>query len=197
MSFVNLKENIVYTPLQISKRLEEMDQQVYTKRNENLLSRTNIAVTRSKRPNIPEEEAATDQFGEFMASMEQEGIDARYDNNLLKQTISYEDSVTRLDRYILLDGQEGQEHDDATYDEETGEELTPEIPYIQHFDPLPEFVTVPVYDEEGTQTGTEDVRNPIVEKDEMERIAAQSIIDSASQEVLDLYEERKLFAVNN
>ncbi len=186
MSFVDLMSNVTYTPLQISKRLQEMEEQVYTKRSESVLNRIGTGVSLGKRPQIPEEAAAMDNFNTFMSGMETEADNARADNQLLKETLSYEASEQRLSQYVLLEGQVGVEAAEATYDPETGEELTPEIIYVPHFDPLPEFVTTPIYDEDGFQTGTEEIRNPIIIRDEAERLAAQTTIDSARQEVLDL-----------
>ena len=134
-----------------------------------------------KRPSVPAENEAMDNFNTFMEDMEVSAGEIRSDNQLLIKTIQYENAVTRFTHYILLDGQVGQDYAEATYDPETGEELTPEIPYIPHFDPLPEMVDI--LDEDGEPI---QIRNPLVERDEVERLSAQTIIDSANQDVLDL-----------
>lgn len=81
-------------------------------------------------------------------------------------------------------------------DEETGEPVidpqtgdfqveVAEVVVQSLVEPLPATVEQDVYDEAGEVTGTEEVPNPLIVKDEQERAAAQATIDATPQEVID------------
>ena len=191
MSFVDLMSNVTYTALQMNKRLKSIELKTYSARDEQVLNRLGTGVALGKRPVHPLEDEAMNNFNAFMEGMKIVGAEARADNQLLKAVIAYENAETRLTQYILLDGRLEQAYVPevpATYDPDTGEELTPlveAIPFISAVDPLLEFVIIYEEDENPVE-----IRNPLVMADEEARLAAQGIIDSASAEILDLVDLR-------
>jgi hypothetical protein len=52
-------------------------------------------------------------------------------------------------------------------------------------DPVEPTVEQPVYDDEGNQTGTETVQNPLIVQDDAERADAQAVVDATPQEIKD------------
>ena len=130
----------------------------------------------------------------FKASYEMErfltrNIDNAYlkavaDNILLKKIVSYEQAEIRLARYILSEGVTGVDEIPEVIDPDTGEITQEYVPAIIAIDPLPLTIEVPVYDEEGVQTGTETILNPPVVQDASERVVAQETIDKANAEVI-------------
>ncbi len=184
MSFVNLKDNVVYEPYQIEKRMLRLERNGYPAKAERDLLLVGTAVALTKRPVHPHEDDAINDFNTFMGGMEVLKAESIADNDLLKRTISYEKSIIRLERYILLEGQVGQEYEEATYDD-FGVELAPEILYIPTYEPLPEFVEI-MNNDDPDNPYLEEVRNPLVVQDEDERLSAQTIINNANEEVLNL-----------
>lgn len=109
---------------------------------------------------------------------------------IIRQTYEYNQAVKRLAQYVLLDGRpeltEMQPTGEQIFNETTGEmeDVLHEVTVQTAIDPLPEFIEQAVYDElSGEQIGTETVRNPVVVKDEQERLAAQATIDATPEEI--------------
>jgi len=95
-------------------------------------------------------------------------------------------AVARLAQYKVADGRPEitEEQPTGEYDEE-GNEITETVVVQTAIDPVEPTVEQPVYDDEGNQTGTETVTNPLIVADEAERAAAQAVIDQTPQEVKD------------
>ena len=106
------------------------------------------------------------------------------DNILLKKIVTYEQAEVRLVKYILSEGVTGVDEIPEIMDPETGEITQEYVPAIIAIDPLPLTVEIPVYDEEGEQTGTETIPNPATTQDIEERIIAQNTITKASAETI-------------
>jgi hypothetical protein len=109
---------------------------------------------------------------------------------IIRQTYEYSQAVQRLAQYVLLDGRpeltEMQPTGEQVFNETTGEmeDVLHEVTVQTAIDPLPEFIEQAVYDElSGEQIGTETVRNPVVVKDEQERLDAQATIDATPEEI--------------
>jgi hypothetical protein len=108
-------------------------------------------------------------------------------NNLFNhQLADYRKAVARLEQYKVAEGRPEitEEQPTGEYDEE-GNEITETVVLQTAIDPVEPTVEQPVYDDEGNQTGTETVTNPLIVQDEAERSAAQSVIDNTPQEVAD------------
>lgn len=108
-------------------------------------------------------------------------------NNLFNhQLAAYRAALARLARYRVADGRAEVWEDQPTgeYDEE-GNEIMESVLVQTAIDPLDANVEQPVYDDEGNQTGTETVPNPLIVADEAERTAAQAIVEGTPQEVMD------------
>jgi len=109
------------------------------------------------------------------------------ENNLFNhQLAAYRKATTRLAQYRVADGRPELTEQQPTgeYDE-NGEPITETVVVQTAIDPVEPTVEQPVYDEEGNQTGTETVTNPVIVKDEAERAEAQAVIDATPQEVKD------------
>jgi len=184
-SFIDLMSNTTYTPAQLEKRLTNIENQHYGHRSEQVINRIGTGKGMGSRPTSPVEDQVLADFSIFMEDARAMLVVAEAENTLLINTIGYEQSLARLDKYILLEGRPEQEYVPPTYDPETGEELTPEIPHILGIEPLPEYVDS--VDEEGNPI---QIRNPLVVQDEAERAEAQDVVDNATAEVTDLYELR-------
>jgi hypothetical protein len=91
-------------------------------------------------------------------------------------------ATQRLAQHILLEGREEVVEDQPTgeqvFNEEAGvmEDVLAPVVVQTAIDPVPEYVEVTVYDDEGNAS-TETVRNPLVEADEAERAKAQEILE--------------------
>jgi len=122
-----------------------------------------------------------------------------------KQLREYAAAVERLSQYILSEGRPelteeiviGQEpvldeNNMPTFDEECNQifqDITRTVVVQTAIDPLPEFVEVSNYDMETGETITEEIRNPEIVRDEEERAAAQLVVDSTPEEVVDTYNQ--------
>src|SRR6056297_2310764 len=109
------------------------------------------------------------------------------ENNLFNnQLAAYRKATARLAQYLVADGRPEitEEQPTGEYDEE-GNEIMETVVVQTAIEPLEPTVEQPVYDDEGNQTGTETVTNPLIVADEAERAAAQAVIDQTPQEVKD------------
>ena len=166
--FVN-KGDLPLTPAQLEKRAQK-----WINRSWN-----NQARERSIRK-------ADGEFDAFMAT-----FSANHDVNTLNnifnwQLLEYRKATSRLARYVLADGRPEVWEDQPTgeYDEE-GNEIMESVLVQTAIDPVEPTVEQPVYDDEGNQTGTETVTNPLIVQDEAERAAAQAVVDATPQEIKD------------
>jgi hypothetical protein len=109
------------------------------------------------------------------------------ENNLFNnQLAEYRKATTRLSQYKVAEGRQEVYEDQPTgeHDEEGNEVMEPVLVQTA-IDPVESTVEQPVYDDEGNQTGTEVVTNPLIVQDENERAVAQAVIDATPQEVKD------------
>jgi len=108
-------------------------------------------------------------------------------NNLFNHQLhAYRKATARLSQYLVADGRPEltEEQPTGEYDEE-GNEITETVVVQTAIDPVEPTVEQPVYDDEGNQTGTETVTNPLIVADEAERAEAQAVVDATPQEVKD------------
>jgi len=129
------------------------------------------------------------------ATMDADELQARQDRAIFDlQTERYIKATERLSQVILLEGREEISEivtvgTEEVFNEETGEVETVNITEIvitqTAIEPLEEFVEVTTTDPETMESVTERVRNPLVVKDEEERVSAQAVVDATPQAVID------------
>jgi len=108
-------------------------------------------------------------------------------NNLFNHSLhNYRKATDRLDQCKVAEGQPEitEEQPTGEYDGE-GNEITETVVVQTAIEPVEPTVEQPVYDDEGNQTGTETVTNPLIVVDEAERAEAQAVVDGTPQEVKD------------
>jgi hypothetical protein len=166
--FVN-KGDMPLTPVQLEKRA-----QTYIRR-----SWSSQARERSIRK-------ADGEFDAFMAA-----FSADHDVNVAHNTFNwqlaaYRKATARLAQYRVADGRPEltEEQPTGQYDED-GNEIMETVVVQTAIDPVEPTVEQPVYDDEGNQTGTETVTNPLIVQDDAERAEAQAVVDATPQEVKD------------
>ena len=113
-----------------------------------------------------------------------------------KQLREYADAVERLSRYALAEGRPEIREDvvietKEVFNEETGEietiETTQEVIAQTPIDPLPATIETTETNFETGETTTAIIPNPAIVRDEEERAAAEVIISSTPQEVIDAF----------
>lgn len=132
-------------------------------------------------------------FNTFMAQFSADHAVNVENNTFNHQLKAYRDALARLEKCILLDGQEELREmlptGEQVFNETTGEmeDVLEEVVVKQAIEPVEEFVEMTVYDSENpdAEPTVEQVRNPLVEQDEAERAMAQAVIDSTPQDVKD------------
>ena len=131
-------------------------------------------------------------FNDFMAQFSADHAVNVENNTFNHQLVAYREAVARLEKYILLDGQEElremQPTGEQVFNETTGEmeDVLEEVVVKQAIEPVEEFIEVTVYsDDPEAEPTVEQQRNPVVEQDEAEREQAQAIVDSTPQAVKD------------
>jgi len=125
-------------------------------------------------------------FDTFMAA-----FSADHDVNVTNNTFNwhlqeYRKAVARLDQYVLADGRAEIREDqwNGEYDDD-GDEIMESVVVQSAIEPLDAQVEIAVYNDEGEQTGTEMVDNPLIVQDDENRANAQSVIDATPQAVKD------------
>jgi len=156
------------------------------------INRRTQAVIDRDWPQWKRERSIRKQDGEFNAYMDQVEIDTdtnRETNVFNTQLADYHEATQRLAKYRLADGRPEitEQRETGEYDPETGEPITETVVVSEAIEPLVAEVEQPVYDEEGNQTGTEMVPNPLIVADDAERADAQEIINVTPQTVVDYY----------
>ena len=131
-------------------------------------------------------------FNDFMTQFSADHAVNVENNTFNHQLKSYREALARLEKHILLDGQEEvremQPTGEQVFNEETGEmeDVLEEVVVKRAIEPVEEFVEVVVYgDDPEAEPIVEQQRNPVVEQDEAEREQAQAIVDSTPQAVKD------------
>lgn len=142
-------------------------------------------ITRSWSPQARERSIrqADGLFDDFMTTFSINHDVNKANNTFNWQLADYRKATARLAQYRLADGKPEQ-----TFEEPSGEydENGDEIMHVwvqAGIDPLDAQVEQPVYDDEGNQTGTEMVDNPLIVADDAERAAAQAVVDATSDGV--------------
>ncbi|MFY9240492.1 MAG: hypothetical protein WAO78_16770 [Roseovarius sp.] len=165
--FVN-KGDAPFTPAQLEKRAQKY-------------------ITRSW-PAQAREKSIRTADGAFDAFMT--AFSADHDVNVANNTFNwqlqdYRKATARLVQYRLADGRPEVWEDQPTgeYDPETGEEIMESVLVQTAIDPLDAQVEQPVYDDEGNQTGTEMVDNPLIVQDDAEWAAALAVVDATPDDV--------------
>jgi hypothetical protein len=125
------------------------------------------------------------EFDAFMATFSADHDACVANNTFNWQLAEYRKATARLAQYRLADGRPQQtfEEPSGEYDEEGNEIM--HIWVQAGIDPLDAQVEQPVYDDEGNQTGTEMVDNPLIVADNAERDAAQAVVDGTPDDVKD------------
>jgi len=219
-SFVDLKGSTTFTTLQISKRMKDYESRVFNRREEEALNRITTGMSLGIYEASASELQQVTNFNTFMGLMVAYGITVRNDNELLKNTISYEKAITRLDKYILSVGVP-----EYSYEQETGEiletitgyseaqrptgEYTDDDPPVMIFEtvqvpiiertPIMETIVVPaieplpanVFKYDSETEEMVEMPNPSVLIDNLERTEAQGIIDGADTATTDLALQRE------
>lgn len=106
-------------------------------------------------------------------------------NNLFNHQLDdYRKATARLAQYKVADGRPEltEEQPTGQFDEQ-GNEVMETVVVQTAIDPVEPTVEQPVYDEDGNQTGTETVPNPLIVQDEAERAAAQAVVNNTPDEV--------------
>ena len=129
-------------------------------------------------------------FSGFMTSFSADHTVNVENNTFNHQLEAYKNAVARLEKHVLLDGQEEvkemQPTGEQVFNEETGEmeDVLEEVVVKQAIEPVDEFVEVVVYgDDPEAEPTVEQQRNPLVEQDEAEREQAQAVIDGTPEAV--------------
>jgi hypothetical protein len=131
-------------------------------------------------------------FNDFMTQFSADHAVNVENNTFNHQLKAYREALARLEKHILLDGQEEvkemQPTGEQVFNEESGEmeDVLQEVVVKQAIEPVEEFIEVTVYsDDPEAEPTVEQVRNPVVEQDEAEREQAQSVVDNTPQAVKD------------
>lgn len=124
------------------------------------------------------------EFDAFMAAFSADH-DVNEANNLFNhQLAAYRKAMARLAQYRVSEGRPDLTEDQPTgqYDEQ-GNEVMETVVVQTAIDPVEPTIEQPVYDDEGYQTGTETVTNPLIVQDDTERSEAQAVVDATPQDV--------------
>jgi hypothetical protein len=131
-------------------------------------------------------------FNDFMTQFSADHAVNVENNTFNHQLKAYREALARLEKYVLLDGQEEvremQPTGEQVFNEESGEmeDVLEEVVVKQAIDPVEEFIEVVVYsDDPEAEPTVEQQRNPVVVQDEAEREQAQAVVDATPQAVKD------------
>ena len=123
-------------------------------------------------------------FDAFMTA-----FSADHDVNIANNTFNwqladYRKATARLAQYRVAEGRPEITEDQPTgqFDEQ-GNEIMETVVVQTAIDPVEPTVEQPVYDDEGNQTGTEMVDNPLIVTDDEERAQARAVVDATPEEV--------------
>ena len=164
--FVN-KGDLPLTPAQLEKRAQKHIKRIWPDQ------------AREKSMRL-----ADGAFDAFMLTFSADHNENVANNTFNWQLQEYGTAVARLDKYRLADGRPEYtvETPTGTYDDE-GDEIM-DVTTVPAIEPLGATVEVPVYDDEGNQTGAETVPNPLIVQDDLEREAAQAVVDATPENVV-------------
>jgi hypothetical protein len=168
MTIFVTKGDMPLTPVQLEKRAQKY------------ITRSWPAQTRERSIR-----KADGEFDAFMTAFSADHDVNKANNTFNAQLADYRTATLRLAQYRLADGKPEQtlEEPSGQYDDEGNEIMHT---WVQAgIDPLDAQVEQTTYDDEGNQTGTEMVDNPLIVADDAERAAAQAVVDATPQDVKD------------
>ena len=128
------------------------------------------------------EQLEVEAYKNHLYMVQTETAQAVIDNQLLADTIAYENATVRLQQYEPAIGRP-----ETVIYKPDSQDIDYVIPAI---DPLPATVEK-VVTHEDLSSEVVQVPNPLIEADTAERLAAQAIVNAVSGEVLALHELRK------
>lgn len=109
-----------------------------------------------------------------------------------RQLAEYRQAVLRLEQYVVAEGREEvkemQPTGEQVYNEETEqmEDVMVEVVVVPAIDPVEPTIEQTVYsDDLMEEPTTEVIENPLITKDNAERVAAQAIVDATPDKVKD------------
>ena len=136
----------------------------------------------------PQEREKSIRLGDGKFDSYMEGFRADHAVNIANNEFNYQlrafrKAQARLDQYALAEGRPEVYEDQPTgeFDEEGSEVMVPVLVQTA-IEPLEPTVEETTYDEDGNAS-TQTVPNPLIVKDEVERDAAQAVIDSTPTKV--------------
>ena len=120
-----------------------------------------------------------------------EDLQAAADTKQFNQQLAdYRAATARLAQYVVADGRaevrEMQPTGEQVWDENTNEmvDVMQDVITVTAIEAVEATIEVTEYDEEGTAT-TSTIENPLITQDNLERAAAQAIVDATPQPVKD------------
>ena len=97
-SFINLMSNTVYTEHQLSKRIQAIERNRFSKRDEQILNRVLIGIALGTHIASPEELAEISAFNDFLQEITTLKALVKQENYLLVNAVRYELATKRLER---------------------------------------------------------------------------------------------------
>ena len=115
-------------------------------------------------------------FDDFMTAFSIDHDVNTANNTFNWQLQEYRKATARLEQYVLADGRAEYtiETPTGTFDDD-GEEII-ETTIVPAIEPLDAQVEIAVYNDEGEQTGTEMIDNPLIDHDIEERSVAKIVV---------------------
>ena len=189
MSFVNLMGSDLWTEADIASKVQAMIQSRYNEQDELKAARLSRKVDSTE-----SELAYVWEVDSWIADCVEQGRQARIDTAVLAQVLDVEKAQGRLAQYRLAEGKPAVTEEKPIVGEdgfpvlgEDGNVTTELVERVPAIAPITEFIL----DEEGNAT---EEANPEWERalrDDEERAVAQAVVDSATEDVKALVEERK------
>lgn len=191
MSFVNLMGSDLWTEADIASKVQAMVLSRYNEQDELKAARL------SRKADSTESELAfVWAVDEWIANCVKQGRQARIDTVLLAQALEVEQAQNRLAQYRLAEGKPAVTEKKPIVSEdgfpmldEEGNVATEAVELVPGIAPITEFIL----DEEGNATDEANPEWERVLRDDEERSVSQSILDSATSEVLGLIQQRKKY----
>lgn len=105
------------------------------------------------------------------------------------QVINYTEAKERLSKYILSEGREAR-YEDMVIGQEQEEDgsysdVTDNVMVEPSIDPLDATIMITSHDLETDEITEEEIENPLITKDKLDRAAAQDVVDNTPQPVKD------------
>lgn len=172
-----------YTEHEIRYIAQDEIARLYSASNELNLQRKISGLALGMYQPTPEELAEIEAYKNHLIAVQTETAQAIIDNQLLIDTIAYENALVRLQQYKLSVGRPEQ----TVYPDPDDDTVFYMIGAIE---PLPATIEQWVYSEDGNAASLVQVQNPLIVADEAERAEAQLVIDNVTEETLCLYEQR-------